>query len=98
MENSTEKKRSIWQKIKTVASRVWAKIQAEPVLVRTILGLLTSAGVLRLTDQDLTRVDAAVMAVVMIASALSARGAVTPLPPEERPRALRKARREGQGS
>lgn len=98
MKNTTEKKRSIWQKIKTGASRVWTRIVAEPVLVRTFLGLLASAGVLRLTDQDLTRVDAAVMAVVMLASAFSARRAVTPLPPEERPRALRRARKEGQGS
>lgn len=91
MNEKFTEKRSIWQKIKLAALRVWKKIQAEPVLVRTVLGLLVSGGVLRLTDQDLTRIDSLVMVVVMIVSAVSARRVVTPLPPEERPRALRRA-------
>jgi hypothetical protein len=78
----------------SVAGRVWAKIQAEPVLVRTVLALLVSGGVLELTDSQLDRIDALVVAFVLVASAASARGAVTPLPPEERKRLLRRNRRK----
>jgi hypothetical protein len=80
--------------VKTVATRIWTKIQAEPVIVRTVLGLLVSAGVLELTDADLNRVDSIVLVIVLLVSAASARGAVTPLPPEERKHLVRRNRRK----
>jgi hypothetical protein len=72
-------------KIYEGAKRLWNRIHSEPVLVRTFLALLVSAGVLELTDAQLDQVNAAVMALVFVVSALSARKQVSPLPEEERP-------------
>lgn len=73
------------QKVVEALGRLWHRIHKEPVLVRTFLALLVSAGVLELTDAQLDQVNAAVMALVFIVSALSARKQVSPLPEEERP-------------
>lgn len=67
------------------AKRLWTRIHREPVLVRTFLALLVSAGILELTDAQLDQVNAAVMAFIFLVSALSARKQVSPLPDEERP-------------
>ena len=86
--------------IKTVAHRfteilktIWAKIQDEPVLVRTVLALLVSGGIIELTDGQLDQVNSIVLAIVMIVGAVSARGAVQPLPKEERQRLFRRRNR-----
>lgn len=80
-------------KVLAVAKRVWDRIHREPVLVRTFLALLVSAGVLELTDAQLDQVNAGVMALVFIVSALSARKQVSPLPEEDRPPVMGKLRR-----
>lgn len=72
-------------KVVETLKRLWQRIHDEPVLVRTFLALLVSAGILELTDAQLDQVNAAVMAVIFIVSALSARKQVSPLPEEERP-------------
>lgn len=77
--------------------RLWQRVHREPVLVRTFLALLVSAGVLELTDAQLDQVNAAVMAFVFLVSALSARKQVQPLPDEERPPVLAKLRRRNRG-
>lgn len=75
-------------KFAEIIKKLWAKIQDEPVLVRTLLALLVSGGIIELTDGQLDQVNSIVLAVVMIAGAVSARGAVKPLPKEERQRLL----------
>lgn len=80
-----------------VAQRLWTRIHREPVLVRTFLALLVSAGIVELTDAQLDQVNAAVMALVFIVSALSARKQVEPLPEEDRPPVLAKLRRRDRG-
>jgi hypothetical protein len=77
--------------------KLWQRVHREPVVVRTFLALLVSAGVLELTDAQLDQVNAAVMAFVFIVSALSARKQVSPLPEEERPPVLAKLRRRNRG-
>ena len=73
------------KKVVEALGRLWQRIHKEPVLVRTFLALLVSAGILELTDAQLDQVNAAVMALVFIVSALSARKQVEPLPEEDRP-------------
>jgi hypothetical protein len=84
-------------KIVETLKRLWQRIHNEPVLVRTFLALLVSAGILELTDAQLDQVNAAVMAIVFIVSALSARKQVSPLPKEERPPVVPSALRRRKG-
>ena len=85
------------KKIVEALKRLWQRIHNEPVVVRTFLALLVSAGVLELTEADLDRVNSIVLAVVFIVSALSARKQVEPLPEEDRPSVVpaRLRRRKG---
>lgn len=92
--------KKVGEAIKSAAQRAWARVQSEPVLVRTALTTLVGAGVLELTDVQLDRIDAIVLVVVLLGGAASARGAVTPLDPSERHGALgwkKKVRRNGGG-
>jgi hypothetical protein len=73
------------RKIVEALRRLWQRIHKEPVLVRTFLALLVSAGILELSDAQLDQANAAVMALVFLVSALSARKQVEPLPEEDRP-------------
>ena len=80
------------QRIWALVKRIWHRVQEEPVLVRTVLALLVSGGVLELTGEQLDRIDSIVIVLIMLFGAASARRVVTPLPPEERPRLVRRKR------
>lgn len=54
------------------------RIKAEPVLVRTFLTILISAGVLEITDARLDQIDSIVLVIVVLLGGVSARRKVTP--------------------
>lgn len=81
---------NITQAVKSLIKKAWAKIQNEPVIVRSVLALGVSAGYLELSDKQLDVVNAAVVAVVLLFGAASAREAVKPLAPSKRTGLVRK--------
>lgn len=74
----------IGQTAKALLKKLWDRIVAEPVVVRTVLALAVSAGYLELSDKQLNTINAAVVGAVLIFGAVSARGAVKPLPKSKR--------------
>lgn len=64
---------------------VWAKIQAEPVIIKTALAALIAGGYLNfLTDEHITLLQNLAAVAVFVITAVSLRSDVKPLPPKDR--------------
>lgn len=71
-------------------SRIWDRVQNEPVILKTTLAFLIAGGYLEfLTDAQVTQVENIVALAVVIITALSIRGDVKPLPPKDRSKIFR---------
>lgn len=74
----------------SLLSRIWERVQREPVILKTTFIFLVSGGYLGfLSDAQLSTAEQAVGIAVVVLTALSLRGDVKPLPPKERTKLLR---------
>jgi hypothetical protein len=93
-------KSSFTQIVEEIAKRLIAlidRLKNEPVMVRTFLVLLASAGVIEVSDTQIDRIEAITLAGLLLLGSTSIRRNVTPVAPEDRKPLLRR-RSQGGGN
>ncbi len=93
-------KSSFNQIVEEIAKRLIAlidRLKKEPVMVRTFLVLLASAGIIEVSDTQLDKIEAIALAGLLLLGSTSIRRNVTPVAPEDR-KPLLGRRRQGGGN